>query len=123
MKVVINSCYGRFGLSHQAVKLYAERCGLKLLWKKNGKGSWQQMSVKPELRDYPMYYIEGDASYWNDDDISRHDVRLVAVVEELGVAANDSCAVLHIVEIPDGTEYVISEYSGAEIIKERKQND
>lgn len=54
--------------------------------------------------------------------IERHDPDLIRVVEELGgehrTGASGQCAELRIVEIPDGTEYEISEYDGSEHIAE-----
>ncbi len=49
----------------------------------------------------------------------RHDPLLVQVVEELGDKASGKCAKLRVVEIPDGTDYEISEYDGNEHIAER----
>jgi hypothetical protein len=51
-------------------------------------------------------------------DYERHDPNLIQVVEELGKAASGSCANIQIVEIPDGVEYVVSEYDGNEHIAE-----
>jgi hypothetical protein len=44
---------------------------------------------------------------------------LIAVVEELGEAANGWAASLKIVEIPDGVEWFIHEYDGREHVAER----
>lgn len=48
----------------------------------------------------------------------RTDPILVQVVEELGEAANGSCAQLEIVDIPDGIQWEIDEYDGVETIRE-----
>lgn len=89
MKVVINKCYGGFGLSDLAKKKY--------------------MEYSNDLR--PPAHV---CSF----DIGRDDPILVRVVEELGVAANDHFAELQIVEIPDGTGYYIGDYKGMESIHE-----
>jgi hypothetical protein len=47
-------------------------------------------------------------------DISRADPTLIAVIEELGEAANGDCASLKIRELPVGTKYRIDEYDGTE---------
>lgn len=52
-------------------------------------------------------------------DLERHDPLLVKVVEELGDAADGSCAELKVVEIPDGVDYEIDEYDGLESIHEK----
>ena len=48
----------------------------------------------------------------------RADPRLVAVVEQLGEAANDRFSKLKIVEIPDGVAWHIAEYDGLEWVAE-----
>lgn len=52
---------------------------------------------------------------------NRADAYLVRVVQELGEDASGKHAALAIVEIPDGTEYVIEEYDGNEHIAEVHQ--
>lgn len=55
-------------------------------------------------------------------ELDRNDPKLIQVVEELGsghrTGASGKCAKLSIVEIPDGTDYVIEEYDGNEHIAE-----
>lgn len=46
---------------------------------------------------------------------------LVQVVEELGKMANGSHAKLKVVEIPDGTEWELSEYDGVEHVSQKHQ--
>lgn len=48
-------------------------------------------------------------------DVNRSDPVFVRVVEELGKEA-DGCGDLEIVDIPEGTEYIIHEYDGLESI-------
>lgn len=89
MKVVINKCYGGFGLSPQAEDLYAKKSGFEL-----------------------------DDSSWDSYNIDRSDKTLVEVVEELGEKANGVCADLFVIEIPDGIDWEVSEYDGYESIEE-----
>lgn len=59
------------------------------------------------------------------DDDHRHNGRncpvMVAVVEEMGEAANGTYSELKIVEIPDGVEFVISDYDGQEAIHQKHE--
>lgn len=134
-KVVINKCYGGFGLSHQAVMRYFEIKGIDV-YPEQGKDYWKfwtYWTVKPEDR---IESKEGDEFYkmsmedrqaYNkahseqtiyERDIERDDPALVQSVEELGAAACGAHAELVVVEIPDGVEYVIEEYDGNEHIAE-----
>lgn len=90
--VVINACYGGFGLSPEGLDLY--------------NSYRQENNLKPKS--------------WCRI-IERNDPLLVKVVQTLGSAANGSCASLYIVYIPDVYEefYDIDEYDGFESIKYR----
>ena len=135
MKVVINRCYGGFGLSHEAVMRYFEIKGITV-YPEQGEDYWKFWTywlVKPEDR---VEDKEGEAFYsmsiedriaYNklrseqtiyERDIERHDPALVQAVEELGERANGSHAELAVVEIPDGIDYIIEEYDGNEHIAE-----
>jgi len=86
-KVVYNSCFGGFGLSDKAVAWLKER--------------------------YPE--ITGD-SYDIVHSLTRHDARLVAVVEALGDEASGGFASLMVetIEVP---MYRIDEYDGNETVQ------
>jgi hypothetical protein len=43
---------------------------------------------------------------------------LIEIVEKLGAKANDMCANLKVVEIPDDVDWVITDYDGIETIEE-----
>jgi len=108
IEVVINKCFGGFGLSHEAILRYAELTNLNL---KSEEGKW---------KDYEYYIngIEDNDHYFMDRDIKRDHPALVQVVRELGKRANGSCADLKIVEIPVDIDWYISEYDGNESIHE-----
>ena len=87
-KVVINTCYGGFGLSAFAINMMEER------------------GYKVTRYNFGSYL---------DSDIARHNEDLIEVVEILGEDANGMCAELTIVEF-DGNVYRIDEYDGYESV-------
>lgn len=113
-KVVINKCFGGFGLSHEGVMAYAANKGMTLWYETDddSKGGYRHYFTQPpEGRDE-------HTSHFSDDDIPRDDPALVQTVEELGAAANGFCARLGIIEIPDYVQWHIEEYDGQEHIAE-----
>lgn len=114
MKVVINRCYGGFGLSHKAVLRYAELKGIKVYPEENKWGRYTYWTTENKVKrenNYSEYSIY-------DRDISRNDPDLVQVVEELRSEASDNLADLRIVEIPDDVEWEIDDYDGMESVEE-----
>lgn len=109
-KVVVNACYGGFGLSHEAIMRYSELAGLNL------------KPIKNEgLLFVTNYYIDGvrdDDNIWSDFDLERTDPYLVQVVEELGELANGQYANLRIADVPDGVDWYIDDYDGIETVHE-----
>ena len=100
-KIVINRCFGGFGLSELAMMDIADRKGWTLVQK--GRSNY---FTSPE----------GDIS---DYDIPRDDLDLIATVEMMGEHSWGSYAELLVVEIPDDVKWVIEEYDGREWIAER----
>jgi hypothetical protein len=113
MKVVINRCYGGFGLSDEAVMRYAQLKGINLV-----------MDTSCEkVFGGATFYIDGvkdDDHYFSYYDLSndRSDPILVQVVEELGDTVNGFASELKIVDVPDGVEWTIEEYDGMEWVSE-----
>lgn len=89
MKIVINACFGGFGLSEEARELLADKVG------------------KEAALEIGMFNHELRAA-----------AALVAVVEELGERANGQYADLKVVEIPDDVVWEIHEYDGNEWVAE-----
>ena len=87
-KIVINTDFGGFGLSDQALDLYKILSGI------------------PPITD--IYYWE----------IPRDNAILVQIVEQLGDRAGGEYSSLKVIEIPDGVEWHIHEYDGMEHIAE-----
>jgi len=141
MKIVINECFGGFGLSHKAVVRYAELAGIPLYAFRDKRsadglpcfGSFVQVDIKDEPGDdifgfhYSTLPLKKDGSYEEDSyfyprEISRDDPNLVKVVEDMGNLANGMCSELKIVEIPDGVDWQIDEYDGLESIHEKHRS-
>jgi len=127
MKLVIDRGMN-FSLSHQAVMKYAELSGIDL---------WHEVLEIPDpLVIYwrvPFHertpYDDGAFEEWMADHlkerflvhhIARDDAALVSVVEEMGKAANGPQARLHVVEIPNGINWRISQDDdlGGEVVVE-----
>lgn len=128
-KIILNKCFGGFGLSKEGYELYAKKKGLKLISYnskiENGKFIYRKTdkedifnhyftkdlgdNVEISDEDYEKYhlYLRGEA---------REDKTLIEVVEELGEKASGMCGELKVVEIPDNAHYVIDEYDGIETI-------
>ena len=114
-KVVINRCYGGFGLSDKAFEMLLDRKGIE----------FEKVPAKHAFRsDDSDYYRKGHVGE-NDHYLTyykfgedRSDADLVDVVEQLGEDANGWAADLQIVEIPDDVEWYVEEYDGMEHIAE-----
>ena len=110
--IVINKCYGGWGLSHEAVMAYAKLKGISLFTE----------DTEGPYRTYYRHPLEdglGDrADYFDPYNIPRDDPALLIVVGTLGKAANGPCAELKIVEIPDYVLWHIEDYDGMEHVAE-----
>ena len=142
MKVVINRCYGGFGLSYEAVMYYAKLKGIKLYayvekWEDDllaGKAyddsdrtviPYEECKSKNKARIYyatrgGLKRIEELGRYlWSESNIKRNDPALVKTVMDLGKKANGKFAELKVVEIPDDVDWEITEYDGLEQVEEK----
>jgi len=111
-EIVINKCFGGFGLSHMAIMHWARLSGREIFWEDHG---------------YLRYYFyqdvfrrtyDKDAASFFEVAIARDDAALVETVLWLGDRANGDCAELNVVEIPDDVEWEIVEYDGLEHVAE-----
>jgi len=115
MKVVINACYGGFGLSDEAIdrlKELAEQENDKELLERINKDRIQSEKIKKE------FGID-TRKYYGLNDISRTHSLLIKVVEELGEKASDEYSCLEIVEVPDDVDWYIDVYDGFEWVAEK----
>ena len=142
-KVVINTCFGGFGLSPLAEKLYYEKknpgktiyfykqsydsdfstANYKRINEKNPRGPFiillsedfgPEFTITEKDRDQKTeFYERFDKAYVYLDDYVRHDPDLIEIVECLGSDANGNCVDLKIIDIGDKL-YRIEEYDGNE---------
>jgi D-arabinose 5-phosphate isomerase GutQ len=136
MKVVINKCYGGFGLSSEAMHLYAKKKGITLYPESAFSGlveiyytvpadkrtkqleNWHEQPQA--VRAANNEAISKESLYCRDFD--RNDLALVEVVEELGDKANGMCAKLEVIEIPNDINWEIDEYDGMESVREQHRS-
>lgn len=131
-KVILNKCFGGFGLSKDAYELYAKKKGISVF-------RYTQENLKKEIytyatddnRTFDFYFTKdfGDNVYISDEDFKkyflkldekfREDKTLIEVVEELDEKANVFYSNLKIVEIPDDLDYVIDNYDGIETLHQK----
>jgi len=127
MKVAINTCYGGFNLSGEAMYKIGKRKGYEVFpyyydWKDN-----KYIKVSPNDADYFVTKDFGDEvnsikGVFSDallPSFSRTDSDLIAVIEEMGEAANGDYSILKVIEIPDDVEWQIGEYDGVEWVEEK----
>ena len=129
MKILINTCFGGYNLSHEAMLRYAELKGIAVYpestlgglyayWlvpesERVNQDNWASMTMKQRKASYKLYEEQTLCSR-----DFRTDPTMIQVVEELGAKANGHFAELKIVEIPDGVDYTIEDYDGLEHVAE-----
>jgi len=106
-KIVINKSYDKFCVSHPAF-LRLRELGQPDALKEEDLGAYWPEAATPRE---PSLNQCGKL-------IPRDDLKLVQVVEELGVAANGHGAELRVVEIPDDVQWEISAEGGIEHVSE-----
>lgn len=131
MKIVINTCYGGFGLSEKAMKEYFRIKGWSLYIDKDNnytiywkvpveervkKIDWNK-STQEERIAYNKKYSE---QTFYEGDVARNDKDLILAIETVGIEkSGDKYSELKIVEVPDDVEWTIEEYDGMERIAEK----
>jgi len=134
MKIVVNRCYGGFGLSDKAVEMVMNRKGLDCFRYRQTKYKFRDgvneytKCKKSNDIDLITFYFTKDFGNkinefpsefnWYYGSIARNDEDLVTVVEELGKEANGRFSELEVVEIPDDVNWELDDYDGIETIHE-----
>ena len=106
-KIVINTSYGQFCLSHSAFQQLRELGQREALQEEDLGAHWPAASRpdEPSLNQFCA-------------GIPRDDQHLVQVVEKLGVSANGHAAALKVVEIPQDARWQIEKTEGVEHVSE-----
>ena len=135
MQVVINKCYGGFGLSEKAYLRLIE-LGVpvrKYITPQRGDDGLCQPEPDNDGEvifdrclddgsdEFAVSMIRIGQRYWTAGWIrdNRNHPLLLEVVKDLGKDANGPHAELSVITIPDGIEYTIEEYDGIEHIAEK----
>jgi len=141
-EVIINTCYGGFGLSDEAyeelikmgvpVRKYITekenpKTGLYDIKEPNNEGKVifdKELTPLGEDKLNDLYWkFKGDSNieqrYWEVwSNTDRENPLLIAVIKKLGAKANSWASKLKIVKIPADVDYTIEEYDGMEWIAE-----
>ena len=153
MKIVLNGCYGGFGLSYEALTLYlmakgqtphfyvdcessaylCERAGLPFnenirIYKHVLYTDVEYLCENFYVYCTPTYQGEELTTFpkdvINSHSIARTDPILVSIVETMGPdAASDRFAELYIEELADGVMYKIDNYDGLESLITEEDDD
>jgi hypothetical protein len=121
-EVVINKCYGGFGLSLETTLwIWKNRGKVEAIPLKEYYGNtisakshlelWRSYLARKDKKDscYIDVFTPDEKNVLISCDIPRDDPVLLTCIKRMGERANGSCAKLKIVEIPEGTEYTIEE--------------
>ena len=126
MQVIINACFGGFGLSGEACEWLIENRGWRVTdYNDDGHGykdPTAQLVRHTSGKGPDMTRLVGSEYFLtvNRDDLAavRENKDIIDAVLALGKKANGRCADLKIVDIPDDVKYIIEEYDGNEHIAE-----
>lgn len=106
-KIVINTSYGDFCLSHVAFR-YLRALGQREALQEEDLGAHWPAASRP---DEPSLNRCGMR-------VPRDDRHLVEVVETLGASANGHAAALKVVQIPEDVQWLIEKTDGVEHVSE-----
>ena len=126
MKIVINNCFGGFSLSPTAIKRWSDLKGHGCFF-----FNWCNFPLSLEEAERSHSFLACKTDVFDDYNnggriasckLDRADPDLVKIVEEMGDAASGNYSMLKVVEIPDGVDWEIMEYDGAETIHEKHRS-
>lgn len=136
MKIAINSCYGGFALSPEALVYIAEKSGEPIYFFKRVEEEKRYIPItleecKPHWLTMRAYKISNpneidpyDLSKYawrlcpDSNNVDRTHPLLIEAIEVLKEKANGAFAALKVVEVPDDVKWHIAEYDGWEWVAE-----
>lgn len=114
MKIIINECYGGYGLSKKCLFWLIENKGWTVT-EFTKEGSYKD----PSAKIIKSNWCGEDQWHLMDQRSSRTDPDVIEAVETLGVETSSGrCSELKIVTIPDDVNWDIEEYDGMETVAE-----
>ena len=139
MKIVVNRCFGGFGLSVDAFENIQERKGNKLydykwddIYGPFGDRVYTKIKKPKTDKEWYVTATKDLGSITSEEQISeyrvsdydfidnRTDLDMISVIEEIGAKRSSGyLSKLQVVEIPDDIEYDIDEYDGKEWVVEK----
>lgn len=125
MKIIVNRCFGGYGLSTAVGEWLRDNKGWNILvfdkWEEEmdleAYDGWTHkdgMFCNFHVGDNKL----GDNVVYGD----RTNLELIECIEALGEAANSFGAKLEVVQVPDDVEWEIQEYDGIESIHEKHRS-
>ena len=123
-KIVVNDCFGGFGLSTEGLQEYAKLAGMEVYY---GPHGFKILLKVPQNVYEAQKLLDEESGDWSksnemvisDPDIPRDDPNLIKVVQELGEKVDAPYASLEIVEIPEDVKWhIVEEFDGTEHVDE-----
>ena len=128
MKIVINNCYGGFGLSQKALRKLAERGFLITINKNREPVNVDAPLTVSYCEEVVGWWLWKTKRSWYELGLNYHVVdtikfrinpKLIEVVEELGGDVDTLYSDLKIIKIPDDEDVQIADYDGKEWVEQK----
>ncbi len=114
-QIVVNRCFGGFGLSDEALDMLVEEHGYTTTTYEDGEYADPDADIIDDDTRVMYHYSLIDTRKAS----TRTRSELVEVVHQLGEDANGQHANLEVVELPAAKEWVVTEYDGVETVREK----
>jgi hypothetical protein len=115
-KIVINRCFGGFGLSNAALDRLVEEHGYETT---GYDDEGEHENPDADIIDGDGHVTHHYSLLNSREPTTRTRPELVTVVQEMGEKADGPHASLDVVEVPARLDWVITEYDGVETVREK----